>query len=55
MQKAESYKYAEIYGVIRMHVCLLIPGVMARKGCSNTKAALNLRASSELSKNLIYC
>lgn len=36
-----------------MHICLLIPGVMARKGCNNTKAVLNLRACSELSKTLI--
>ena len=36
-----------------MHIYLLIPGVMARKDCNNTKAVLNWRACSELSKTLM--
>lgn len=36
-----------------MHIYLLMPGVMARKGCNSTKALLNLRVWSELSKTLL--
>lgn len=36
-----------------MHIYLLMPGVMARKGCNSTKTLLSLRVWSELSKPLL--
>lgn len=48
MQKAEP---ADIYGVIYMHIYLLIAGALARKDCNNTMVVLSLRACSKLSAN----
>lgn len=53
MYKDKSYKYAEIYGVICMHICLFIHGVMTRKSCNYTRAILSFRSCCILPRTLL--